>query len=113
MAFLYMFVANMGAKSDLSGIGAQAIPFVIGAYIWIFFHGAFILIAAKLLKADIHTAAIASVANYGGAASAPVIAAHHNKTLVPAGILMAMIGYAVGNYAGFIAAGLCQFVSGL
>ncbi|NIO43247.1 MAG: DUF819 family protein, partial [Burkholderiales bacterium] len=65
----------------------------------------------KLLKVDVHSAAIASAANVGGAASVPVVAAYHNESLVPAGILMAMIGYAVGNYAGWLAAMLCYAVS--
>ena len=55
--------------------------------------------------------AIASAANIGGAASAPVVAAHHNEKLVPASILMALIGYAIGNYGAFIAAWLCYKLS--
>lgn len=110
MALVYLFVAKMGAKADLSGLAGQAVPFLAGAYIWIFLHGFFILLGAKVLKVDVHTAAIASAANIGGAASAPIVAAHHNEALVPVAILMAMIGYAVGNYGAFLAALLCQMV---
>ncbi len=110
MALVYLFVAKMGAKADLSGLAGQAVPFLAGAYIWIFLHGFFILLGAKLLKVDVHTAAIASAANIGGAASSPIVAAHHNEALVPVAILMAMIGYAVGNYGAFLAALLCQMV---
>ena len=60
---------------------------------------------------DVHTAAIASAANIGGAASAPVVAAYHDERLVPVSILMALIGYAVGNYAAFLAAHLCSLVA--
>ena len=35
--------------------------------------GLFILAAARLFRMDIHTAAISSAANIGGAASAPVV----------------------------------------
>lgn len=110
MALLYVFVANMGAKTSLEGIGLQAVPFVLGAYLWIFVHGAFVLFGAWVLRVDIHTAAIASAANIGGAASAPIVAAHHNPALVPVAVLMAMVGYAVGNYAAFLAAWLCSLV---
>jgi len=112
MALVYLFVANMGAKTDLSALqGTETIAFVAGAYLWIACHGVFVLGAAWLLRVDIHTAAIASAANIGGAASAPIVAAHHDEALVPVSILMAMVGYAVGNYAAFLAAWLCYAVS--
>jgi uncharacterized membrane protein len=110
MALVYLFVARMGAKAAVSGLVGQAIPFVAGAYVWIFIHGIFILVAARLFRMDIHTAAISSAANIGGAASAPVVAAYHDERLVPVSILMALIGYAVGNYAAFLAAYLCSVV---
>jgi uncharacterized membrane protein len=111
MALVYLFVARMGAKASVAGLAGQAIPFVAGAYIWILIHGACLLLAAKLLKADVHTAAIASAANIGGAASAPIVAAYHDERLVPVSILMALLGYAVGNYAAFVAAWLTSMVA--
>lgn len=111
MALVYLFVARMGAKADLSDISVAVFWFLLGAYIWIFLHGAILVGAARLFKVDVHTAAIASAANIGGAASAPIVAAYHNRTLVPVSILMAMIGYAIGNPAAWVAAMLCFLVS--
>lgn len=111
MALIYLFVARMGAKADLSGIDSSMLYFIGGAFIWIFIHGGFLLGAARLFKVDVHTAAIASAANIGGAASAPIVAAHHKPALVPVSILMALLGYAIGNPAAYIAALLCSFVS--
>ncbi|MCD6334583.1 MAG: hypothetical protein DRP97_05005 [Candidatus Latescibacterota bacterium] len=111
MALIYLFVARMGAKTVVSGLAGEALPFVIGAYIWICIHGLFILMAARLFRIDVHTAAISSAANIGGAASAPIVAAYHDERLVPVSILMALIGYAVGNYAAFLAAYLCSLVA--
>ena len=48
----------------------------------------------------------------GGAASAPVVAAAHREKLVPVSILMALIGYAVGNYAATATGYLCLWVGG-
>jgi len=110
MALVFLFVARMGASADLTGIADQAIPFLIGAMAWISIHGAFCLAGAKLLRVDVHTAAIASAANIGGAASASIVAAYHRESLVPASILMALIGYAIGNYGGWLAAQLCRLV---
>jgi len=111
MAIIYVFVAGMGARASLAGFD-QAPLFVLGAYIWIFIHGAFCLFGAWLFRVDVHSAAIASAANVGGAASAPVVAAYHREALVPVAILMALIGYALGNYLAILTAQLCQWVGG-
>jgi uncharacterized membrane protein len=111
MALIFLFMARIGAKADLSGVADQALPFLAGAAICITIHGLFCLTAAWLLRVDVHTAAIASAANIGGTATATVVAAHHRESLVPAGIMMALLGYALGNYAGYVAGLVCAWVS--
>lgn len=111
MAIVYVFVARMGATASLEGL-AQAPAFLLGAAIWICVHGLFCLAGAYLFKVDVHSAAIASAANVGGAASAPVVAAYHRESLVPVSILMALLGYAMGNYLSIVAATLCRWVGG-
>ena len=111
MALVYIFVANIGAQANVSGLNASAVWFILACYIWIAIHGFFCVLGAYLLKVDIHSTAIASAANIGGAASAPVVASHHNEKLVPVSILMALMGYAIGNYGAFLAAGLCFSLS--
>jgi uncharacterized membrane protein len=110
MALVYLFVARMGAKADLSDLSSAVLWFVLGAFVWIFVHGAFLVGAARLFKVDVHTAAISSAANIGGAASAPIVAAVHKQTLVPVSILMALIGYGIGTPAAIGAAALCRWV---
>ena len=112
MALVYIFVANMGAKANVSGLTGSAGWFILGCYVWIAVHGAFCVLGAYLLRVDVHSTAIASAANIGGAASAPVVASYHNKKLVPVSILMALMGYALGNYGAFLAAWLCYILSG-
>jgi len=96
-AMIYVFVAGMGARASVAGFG-QAPAFLLGAFIWIFIHGAFCLLGAKIFRVDVHSVAIASAANIGAAASAPIVAAFHRPSLVPVSVLMALIGYALGNY---------------
>ncbi|MDT8451015.1 MAG: DUF819 family protein [Wenzhouxiangellaceae bacterium] len=111
MAIIYVFVASVGARANVANADlGQMGWFVAAAYVWIFIHGAFILAGAKLFKVDVHTLAIASAANIGGAASAPVVAAHHRESLVPASILMALIGYAIGNYLAILTGRLTQLI---
>jgi uncharacterized membrane protein len=111
MAIVYLFVARMGATASLEGL-SQAPAFLLGTVIWISVHGLFCLFGAWLFKVDVHSAAIASAANVGGAASAPVVAAYHRESLVPVSILMALMGYALGNYLALVAARLCLWVGG-
>jgi len=110
MGLLYIFVARMGASASLAGL-SQAPAFLLGTAIWISVHGVFCLAGAWLFRVDVHSAAIASAANIGGAASAPVVAAYHRESLVPASILMALLGYAMGNYLGWLTGQLCRLVA--
>ena len=110
-ALVYVFVAGMGARASISGL-AEAPMFVLGAFIWIFIHGLFCLAGAWLFRVDIHSVAIASAANIGAAASAPIVAAHHRPNLVPASILMALIGYALGNYLAPLVGYAAKYVAG-
>jgi uncharacterized membrane protein len=110
-ALVYIFVAGMGARASVSGL-AQAPAFVLGAFIWIFIHGLFCLAGAWLFRVDIHSVAIASAANIGAAASAPIVAAHHRPSLVPVSILMALLGYAMGNYLAPLTGQLARMAAG-
>jgi len=110
-ALIYIFVAGMGARATVAGFG-QAPAFLLGAFIWIFIHGGFCLLGAKLFRVDVHSVAIASAANIGAAASAPIVAAFHRPSLVPVSILMALLGYALGNYLAPLAAHLARAAVG-
>ena len=110
-ALVYVFVAGMGARAELAGLG-DAPAFVLGAFIWITIHGLFMLAGAWIFRVDVHSVAIASAANIGAAASAPIVAAHHRPNLVPASILLALLGYALGNYLAPLTGHLARIVAG-
>lgn len=110
-ALVYVFVAGMGARASVAGL-AEAPAFVLGAFIWIFIHGLFCLAGAWIFRVDVHSVAIASAANIGAAASAPIVAAHHRPSLVPASILMALLGYALGNYLAPLTGQLARIAAG-
>ena len=110
-ALVYIFVAGIGARAEIAGL-AQAPAFLLGAFIWIFIHGAFCLAGAWIFRVDVHSVAIASAANIGAAASAPIVAAHHKPSLVPVSILMALLGYAMGNYLAPLTGYLAKFAAG-
>ena len=110
-AVLYIFVANMGASASLAGF-AEAPAFVAGAFVWIIVSGSLMVIAARVMRTDLRLMAIAAIANVGGAASAPVVAAAHHRALVPVAILMAMLCYVLGNYGAILTGHLVRIVAG-
>ncbi|MGB5551283.1 MAG: DUF819 family protein, partial [Thermoanaerobaculia bacterium] len=110
MTFVYISMTMIGASADLRNLaGAQW--FLLAGVICIVIHFLFIIVGARLFKVDVSMAAVASVASVGGAASAPVAAGFHREELVPVSIMLALIGYGLGNYLGVAAAQLCQLLS--
>lgn len=96
--FIYILVASIGMKMDLTlildNIGLIAIGFV-----WMSIHAGLLILIAKLIKAPYFFLAIGSQANVGGAASAPVVAAAFHPSLATVGVLLAVFGYAIGTIA--------------
>ena len=85
--------------------------FVIGL-IWISIHILLLIIVAILIKAPFFFVAVGSQANVGGAASAPVVASAFHPSLAPVGVLLAVLGYAIGTYGAWVCGVLMQVVSG-
>ncbi len=97
-AGLYLLLAAIGSQADLVGILSTPGYFLAGI-VWIAFHVLLLLIGAKLLKAPFFFVATGSMANIGGAATAPIVAGVYHKSMAPVGALMAVAGYIVGIYA--------------
>ena len=110
MSFVYIYMTMIGASADLRALG-EAHWFLAAGFVAIAVHLVFIVIGAKLLRLDVSMAAVSSVAAVGGAASAPVAAGYHREELVPVSIMLALIGYALGNYLGVATAYLCNLVA--
>ncbi len=107
---LYILVATIGMKMDILAIGTNPGLFMVG-YIWMIVHVTVLLVVAKIIKAPYFFVAIGSQANVGGAASAPIVAAAFNPSLAPVGVLLAVLGYAVGTYGAWLCAMLMQVAS--
>lgn len=98
---LYVLVATIGMQMDLAALFEKPWLFVLGL-IWIAFHGGLMLLTAKLIRAPLFFMAVGSQANIGGAASAPVVASAFHPALAPVGVLLAVLGYAVGTYGAYV-----------
>lgn len=102
---LYIVIALIASRADLGSIGNAPI-WLLSGFIILIIHAAVMVLLAKLLKIDIFTCAVASLANIGGTATAPVLAGTYSTALVPVGIIMALLGYVVGTGGGLIVAEL-------
>jgi len=109
--FIYILVATIGMKMNLGEVFDNLGLFAIGI-IWMLVHVIVLLIVAFIIKAPFFYVAVGSQANIGGAASAPIVASAFNPSLAPVGVLMAVVGYAVGTYGAIVCAMLMQAVSG-
>lgn len=109
---LYVLVATIGMQMDLNSIFNNPTFFIVGI-LWILFHVIIMLSVAKLIKAPLFFVAVGSQANIGGAASAPIVASAFHPALAPVGVLLAVLGYAVGTYGGYACGILLQWVSNL
>ena len=109
--FIYILVATIGMKMNLGEVFDNLGLFAVGI-VWMLVHVGLLLTVAKLIKAPFFFVAVGSQANIGGAASAPVVASAFNEALGPVGVLMAVLGYALGTFGAIICATLMQIVSG-
>jgi uncharacterized membrane protein len=99
--FLYVLVATIGMQMDLRALLDRPWLFALGL-IWIAVHAALMLGVAKLIRAPLFFMAVGSQANIGGAASAPVVASAFHPALAPVGVLLAVLGYALGTYCAYL-----------
>jgi len=108
--FIYILVASIGMKMDLTKIFDNPGLIVVGL-IWMAMHVLLLVIVAKIIRAPYFFLAIGSKANVGGAASAPVVAAAFHPSLATVGVLLAVFGYVVGTYGAMFTAELMRIVA--
>ncbi|WP_028566768.1 DUF819 family protein [Salisaeta longa] len=107
---LYLLLTSIGAKANLQAVLDVPLYLAAGAF-WIAIHVVVLLIAARLLRAPLFFVATGSMANVGGAASAPIVAGVYSPALAPVGLLMGVAGYILGIYAAFGCGVLIQQVA--
>ena len=101
--FLYTMIGLIAASANFAELTEAPVYILAGACI-LGIHAVIMAILAKIFKFDLFTCCVASVANIGGVASAPVIAGAYNDALVPVGVLMGMLGAIIGTGMGLIVA---------
>ncbi len=105
--FIFMLVAVIGMGMDIRAVVEYPGFFLVGG-IWMAFHVGLMFFMGWLIRAPYFFLAVGSKANIGGAASAPVVAAAFHPALAPVGVLLAVLGYALGTYGAMVCAWMMQ-----
>lgn len=100
---LYLLLGAIGAQADLRAV-AQTPLYIAAGVVWIAVHAAILFGVARLIRAPLFFVATGSMANIGGAASAPIVAGVYHPAMAPVGLLMAVAGYVLGIYGGLVCA---------
>jgi len=108
--FIFLLVAVIGTRMDVFQIADAPLLFLVGI-VWMLVHVSLLIAVARLIHAPFFFVAVGSKANVGGAASAPVVAAAFHPALAPVGVLLAVLGYALGTYGAIISAELMRLAS--
>ncbi len=107
--FIFLLVAVIGTKMNILQL-ADAPEFMVLGLIWMTVHAIILITVAKAIRAPFFFVAVGSKANVGGAASAPVVAAAFHPALAPVGVLLAVLGYALGTYGAIISTALMRMI---
>ena len=99
---LYIIIGVIAAGSDFTSL-VEAPIYLLAGLMVVTIHFVLMVIYAKLTKTELFSLAVASTANIGGVASAPVVAGAFNRELVPVGVLFALIGAFAGTFFGLAA----------
>lgn len=106
-ALLSIAVVTLASKGDVDGLRA-AVWLVAAGFTALAVHALAMVAAARVFGFDLGLCGVASLASVGGIASAPLLAAAHRPSLVPVAVLLALLGYLLGTWAGI---GLASFLS--
>ena len=109
---LYLIVALIASRANFAEL-TEAPLYIFAGFVIITIHVVIMLIFAKLFKLDLFSLGVASLANIGGVASAPILASAYSKALIPIGVLMAMMGYILGTFGGLMVGKILEMISGM
>ena len=97
--YLYLVVSMLASRASLVDLIAAPMWIVYGFAI-LLVHVVLMFILSKVFKWDLCMVSTASLANIGGSASAPIVATAYNPNFAGIGVLMGVLGAAIGNFFG-------------
>ena len=104
--FFFVLIGIVSRWSEIAAVGVEVFLFTL---IVVAVHAVFVLGVGRLLRLDIGTVAVASQAAVGGPSSALAVAISRQwRHLVLPGVVVGLLGYAVGTYLGFSVAAVLR-----
>ncbi len=107
---LYMLIGLIASNANFKEL-TEAPAYILTGFVVLIVHGVLMTIISKLFKMDLFTCGVASLANIGGVASAPVLAAAYSQSLVPIAVLMALLGTITGTFFGIALSHFLAFIA--
>ena len=105
--YLYAVVSMLASRASLVDLIAAPMWVVYG-FVILIVHVVLMFILSKLFKWDLCMVSTASLANIGGSASAPIVATAYNPNFAGIGVLMGVLGAAIGNFCGLAMGAILQ-----
>ena len=107
---LYLIVALIASRANFAEL-TQAPLYIFAGFVVLAIHVVVMVLFAKLFRLDLFSLGVASLANIGGVASAPILASSYSKALIPIGVLMAMMGYILGTFGGLMVGKILEIIA--
>ena len=112
MYFIYIFCIVVASMADLTNLNLTGSLNLLGYLLSVVFGSLFIqALLARLFKIDADTMVIASVTFINSPPFVPMMAAAmKNRRVLVTGLTLGIIGYAVGNYLGYLISELLKLL---
>ena len=105
--YLYAVVSLLASRASLVDL-VSAPMWVVYGFAILVVHVVLMFILSKIFKWDLCMVSTASLANIGGSASAPIVATAYNPNFAGIGVLMGVLGAAIGNLCGLAMGAILQ-----
>ena len=105
--YLYAVVSLLASRATLVDLVAAPMWIVYGFAI-LLVHVVLMFVLSKVFKWDLCMVSTASLANIGGSASAPIVATAYDPNFAGIGVLMGVLGAAIGNFCGLVMGAILQ-----
>lgn len=107
--YLYAVVSLLASTASLTDLVSAPLWIVAGLVVLII-HIVIMFLLSKLFHWDCCMVSTASLANIGGSASAPIVASAYNSSYAGIGVLMGVMGAALGNFCGLACGYIMQML---
>ena len=105
--YLYAVVSLLASRATLVDLIAAPMWVVYG-FVILLIHVVLMFLLSKVFKWDLCMVSTASLANIGGSASAPIVATAYDANFAGIGVLMGVLGAAIGNFCGLAMGAILQ-----